>query len=301
MSYTSGVRGGHALLFASLAAGCGGGSAQPDAPVDVVTARCDPTAPFKPGVALASLDTAQDDVSARLTADELAIVFARRNTDNTYDLYMSTRAQIADPFPAAQILGSVNSIYSDLWPTISADAMTLYFQSDRITPGTFHVWLSHRISTTSLFPTPIMESGLQNGDQWPYLTAAGDAVYFGSSMRMGAGANDIFRAARDATGTLAMPMTVLGGVNTTADEVTPALTGDELRIFFCHQTTDCDIYTASRSSTTDGFGAAAPVDGLAVAGTNEVPTWVSPDGCHLYYYANPTGSAGQDLYVATRE
>jgi WD40 repeat protein len=299
MSYTIDVRGGHALV---IVAACGGGTTQADAPIDVVARRCDPAAPFKAPVPLPTLESDHDDVCARLTADELTIVFARRNNDMTYDLYMSTRARIEDAFAAPQILGAVNSIYSDVWPAISADGTSLYFDSDRLVPGTFHVWVSRRASPVAPWGPPTEEMGLLDGDFHSYLTTDGRALYFASAMRMGAGASDIFRAQRDAAGVLALPVAVVGGVDTTANEIAPAVTADELHIFFERDGTDGDVFTASRSAITDGFGVATPVDGLDVAGVTEGPTWVSPDGCHLYFHSTaPGGAGGVDLYVATRE
>jgi len=43
------------------------------------------------------------------------------------------------------------------------------------------------------------------------------------------------------------------------------------------------------------------VPGLAEVGIDEVPTWVSPDGCALYIHSDAAGGAGGiDLYVARR-
>jgi hypothetical protein len=61
---------------------------------------------------------------------------------------------------------------------------------------------------------------------------------------------------------------------------------------------------ASRTTSSDGFGAAMPVPGLSVAGVNEVPNWISPDGCALYFHSNAPDSMGSrgedDIYVAIR-
>ena len=84
---------------------------------------------------LDSLETDLDEVTARLTPDELFIAFCRRNPDLTYDLYSATRDTVADPFGAAQVMGTVNSIYSELWPTLSPDGLTMWFDSDRIMRG----------------------------------------------------------------------------------------------------------------------------------------------------------------------
>ena len=281
-------------------AACGGGHAQPDAVADAGP-RCDPTAPFGAPVPLASLNTANDDVTARLTPDELTVVFSRLNDDMTYDLYTSTRATLADPFATPEVMGSVNSIYSDVWPSISPDGLTLFFQSDRVVPGTYHIWVSHRASVQAPFgpPTEVME--LQDADVDPYITATGTALYFSSIMRPGAGMGDVWRADLDASFTPSAPADVIGGVNTAAPEDAPAVTGDELQIFMRRDTPNPDIYTASRTSIVDGFGAATSVDGVSVAGVDEAPNWVSPDGCDLYFHSNaPGGVGGADLYMLAR-
>lgn len=79
------------------------------------------------------------------------------------------------------------------------------------------------------------------------------------------------------------------------------VSADELHIYFGRLIggTNYDIYEASRSTTSDGFGEATPVPGLADPTYNELPSWISADGCELYLSTN-MGVAGQDLYVATR-
>jgi hypothetical protein len=298
---------GAALVAASAGsvAACGGHDAKPDAASDAPGQRCDPTAPFGAPLALANLDTDRNDACARLTGDELTIVFCRSNPDGTWDLYSSTRTNATDPFGAPQIMAAINSIYSDLWPSISADGLTLYFNSDRVTPGTYKTYVSHRTTLQSQFQTPDVETALADNDQHAYITADGTGLYLASRVRPGAGASDIFRAPRMLSGAIAAPVAVLGGVNSTADELTPAVTGDELHIYFCRRdmpTSTCDIYTASRSSPADGFGAATALPGFADPTLEEVPTWVSPDGCHLYGYSNaPGGAGGDDLFELTRE
>ena len=149
----------------------------------------------------------------------------------------------------------------------------------------------------------MVESGLAQADVQAYVTATGNAIYFSSSVRIGAGKSDIWRAPLlDVTGTIATPEVVLGGVNTADDEVAPVLPADELTIFFRRGVTEYDIYTASRSAITDGFGAATPVPGAAEPGVGETPAWISPDGCHLYLYSDaPNGQGKLDLYMMTRE
>jgi hypothetical protein len=302
MSYTRRVRGLYALV---VMAACGGNDAKQDAAIDATVARCDATAPFKAPIALTNLDSVRDDACARRTADELTIVFCRAAADGTWDLFSSTRSSAIDPFGAPQIMGAINSIYSDLWPALSADGLTLYFNSDRITPGTYKVYSSHRTTLQSQFQTPDVETALADNDDQPYVTNDGTGLYFSSSVRTGAGLTDIFRAPRMASGAIGVPVAVIGGVDTTADELAPVISGDELHMYFCRRTLmadPCEIYTATRSAVSDGFGASTPLDGFTDPAINNVPSWVSPDGCHLYLYSNQAGGMGaSDLYELTRE
>jgi hypothetical protein len=306
-SYTGALRGALALTIAATA--CGGVAATPppaDAPpvsVDAPGARCNPSLPFNAPIALSNLNTPLDDVCPRLSNDELDMVFSRRSSDGTYDLYEATRAQPTGQFNAPQILGTLNSIYNETWPTLTPDGLTVYFNSDRITPGTFRIFSSSRATKTAAFGPPTDVAAVMNNDLYPYITADGTAFYFTSSTRPDtAGQNDIYRASLDSTGTLGVPAVLVGDVNTAANEVTPAVTGDELTLYFCRDNaTDCDIWSSTRTSATDPWGPPAPLANESSTGVEEVPGWISPDGCDLYIYSNIAGGiGGTDLYELVR-
>ena len=282
-------------------AGCGGGGSNPDAPIDEPAARCDPNGAFGAPVLVTGINSDQDDASARLGEDELDITFARR-AGTVWDLWRASRISIDEPFTAPALLTSVNSVSSDLWPTVSPDGLTLLFEADRTTPGTFHIWRSTRAAKTSPFGPPLPRPDLRDKDQEPML-ANDHALYFSSTMRGGLGLGEILRSAVDANGAIAAPELLVGGVNTDTQEDSPALTSDERTIYFrrVSATGEPDIYTASRSTPTDGFGAAAAVPGLAEPGISEGPNWISPDGCHLYFHSDAVGgSGGVNVWMASR-
>jgi len=266
--------------------------------------RCDPTAPFAAPVPVDGLNTTLDDVSARLTSDELMVVFSRRQMSGVYDLYQATRASREEAFGSVSLIATVNSVNSDLWPTISGDGLVLMFDSDRAQPGMFRPYVAKRASLTDPFGPPATIPELMIREVQLHL-ANPRSLYFTSpnTVRVGQGMEDIWHVALDEnqllTGT---PMAVLGGVNSPAEEVAAALTENELHIFFRRiVAAEPDIFMASRSTVNDGFGASAAVPVVALAGVNEVPTWVSADGCNLYLFSDaPGGVGGQDLYVARR-
>ncbi|HEY6038038.1 MAG TPA: hypothetical protein VIV58_27345 [Kofleriaceae bacterium] len=281
---------------------CGGGDGtKPDAATSDAppSARCSPTAAFGAPKELTTLNGPTEDLGGRLTNDQLTILFSRTNADKTWDIYSATRAATTDPFGAPQVVGTLNTIYSELWPALTPDGLAVYFMSDRIAPGTYGIWVAKRASPTAAWGPPMAVADLMTGDATPFVANA-TGFYFASGQRTGAGANDIFRATLDATGAMKMIGAVIGGVDTTASEDIPILTADELHIYFARSNgTDFDIYEASRSSTSDGFGAAAAVPGLAMAGFDELPSWISPDGCDLYY-SSAAGVTGADLFVVSR-
>jgi hypothetical protein len=287
-----------------LVVACGSDPAPPDARPDVLGPRCDPQMPFATPEPVGGLNSPNDDVSARLSSDELFVAFARRTGAGTgfYDLYSATRTARDLPFDAPTLLATVNSVNSETWPTVSPDGLLLLFQSDRST-GKDHIYSSVRATVADKFGPPSIATALMDAERQPYL-ANNRALYFASAVRTGGqGMQDIWRTEIDSTGATSAPVTVLGGVNTPDDEITPTLTDDELRMFFRRTVgTELDIYTASRSSMADGFGAATPVPGLSMPGINEIPTWISPDGCSLYLeIADPAGGmGGDDLFVARR-
>ena len=290
------------LVVCFYVGACGGGDG---IKTDAVTAdsppsaRCDPAAAFGTPKELTTLNGPTEDLGGRLSNDQLTVLFSRTNADKTWDIYSATRATITDPFGAPQVAGTLNTIYSELWPALTPDGLGVYFMSDRITPGTYGIWVAKRTSTSAAWGPPMAVADLMTGDATPFVANA-TGFYFASGQRTGAGANDIFRATLDATGAMTMIGAVIGGVDTTASEDIPILTADELHIFFARNNgTDFDVYEANRSSTSDGFGAAMPVPGLAMTGFDELPSWISPDGCDLYY-SSAAGVTGSDLFEVSR-
>lgn len=298
------MRGGSSLVLAVLAA-CGGGGGGADAAIDAGP-RCDPAQPFGAPSVVGGLNTDQDDAAARLSPDELEVTFSRLS-GGVWDLWRASRASVDAPFDSSSLLTTVNSVSSDVWSTVSPDGLVLLFDADRTTPNTFHIWRATRAQVTAPFGPPQPRPELMDNDIHPMLANA-SALYFASTVRGGLGGGEIFRAPLDASGLIGTPVAVVGGVNTADTEDAPAITADERFIYFRRETmigmtSESDIYAASRSTASDGFGTSAPVAGLDRAGVAEVPTWVSPDNCHLYFHSNADtggGPMGTNIWMAAR-
>ena len=88
---------------------------------------------------------------------------------------------------------------------------------------------------------------------------------------------------------------LLQTVNSSGLNYAPALTADELEIFFTRVSSGPGIYQASRMRVTDAFGPAARI--AAIEGFVEAPT-LSPDGKALYFHKKEDGHLV--LYRVTR-
>jgi len=290
--------------------GCGEDPPPIDAFVDAAP-RCNTTKQFGEPVMLESLNTEFDDQTPRLFPDELGIVFSRRSAAGNFDLWTASRANRDEPFGAPSLLTTVNSVNSDMWPSQSADGLTLIFDADRTSTNVFRIWMSTRASVTQPFGPPALRPELMN-NEFHGILANDRALYFASTARPGDGKADIWRADVSTTNTIGTPVRLVGGVNTGEDEAAPALTSDEKTIIFRRSTTtpgvppaldtvEYDVYIATRSTPQDGFGPSSKVDTLALPGIVETPGWVSPDNCALYGFSNAPGTpGGTNLYVAKR-
>jgi WD40-like Beta Propeller Repeat len=127
------------LAVALCVAACGGGdpvatdATTVDAPP---AARCSPTGAFGAPKELTTLNGPTEDLGGRLSNDELTILFSRTNGDQTWDIWTSSRPSIDADFAAPEVVGSINTIYSELWPSVTTDGKALYFMSDRVTGRT---------------------------------------------------------------------------------------------------------------------------------------------------------------------
>jgi Tol biopolymer transport system component len=305
----------HALSIIAVA--CGGGHAAKVADAPVVhdttdappAARCDLSQPFGSAVNLGSaVNTALNEATPRLTLDELTLVFSRLNADGTWDMYQATRAAIDQPFGTPSVLGTINSVYSDLWPTLTPDGNTVYFNTNRATPSNSaeQVFVATRASAGDDFAPPAVVTAFMNNDNQPFVNATGDKIYFSSGSRPDTtGGADLYDAPIDGSGNVGAAQILIGAVNTSANEQVPSVTADELTLYFCRSNgTDNDIYMATRSDASAPWGAGSAVPGYATQGVEEVPTWISPDGCDLYFYDNgsdmPDAQGTDDLYEIVR-
>lgn len=289
----------------AAATACSGGVCR----AGVCRTRCSPTAPFTSTRPLDELNAEGVDHGARLTVDERTLYFFRSETvGGDTDLAMATRTA-PGPFGAPTVLpGEINSpAAASWWPSITADGRFIYAGGYPF--GHSRIFVASRASTgvpfgalSELTSISVTSSAGEHNDH-PYVLPDHSAMYI--SLRVEPGDWKVYRAARSGS-TWATAQLVPGvDLDSSVADLTPVVTPDELTIYFGSERPgglgQTDIYVATRTDAGAPFGPAVPLmfdDGVLRAFNTSGPdyaTWISPDGCELYYSPD-----NLDLWVASR-
>jgi Tol biopolymer transport system component len=312
---------GPVVLVCLTAAGCGTvSSGQPDAravdasaqadarPVDAVPPACDLAKPFGDIRVVPGVNTANGEDGVSLSPDELTIYFAsNRNDPGTpdYDIFVASRATVNADFGAASPITAVNTGSDDRDPSISSDGLSLFFHSSRnAAADSYDLFVSTRTNTGTSFgaATPLgSDINTATVETAPFVTADGQSLYFNRDA--GTGTYSILRAGLGATG-FSNPVKLTELEPAGEGAYSPALSADGLTMFFASDRAggagSGDIWMATRTTPTGTFGSITNVAELNTA-SPEYPTWLSPDGCRLYFWSDRAGGAGDfDIWQATR-
>ncbi len=288
---------------------------QPDASTDASTdVRVD--APLEAGpppdctlakdfgapVPVDSLNTTDDEGSARLSDDELTVYFDA-HIGGDWKLMMATRTDRHLDFGTPAEIPGVNSADNEYSPTLSADELEIFFE--RRVANVTSIFESKRTNRTETFPTPSPISNVNTGNYTANPFTRGDA-------------KEIWFVTADEAAPLMYVATLGGSGYTTAivneanighAQQAPVISADGLLLLFATDklvggvSKGLDIHLATRTEVSKTFGAPIRANVLD-SDQNDKPTWLSLDGCRLYMASNRPNandhSGGQDIYIATR-
>jgi Tol biopolymer transport system component len=200
------------------------------------SSRASPQAPFAQPVPIAELNTSSAEGGASLTADGLVLCFSssRAGGLGSYDLYQATRPDRGSPFGPPQHLTEISSPQFDASCGLSADGLTVVFQSTRSGGGGSHdLWRASRAGVDMPFgqPTPITELNTADREGQPFLSEDGLAIFFESDRPGGAGQSDLYVARRDKPTEPFGPAVNLSSINTANDDGHPSIPGDGTTLF----------------------------------------------------------------------
>jgi len=275
----------------------GGGPGSSDGGAsDGPSGLCDPGTSFGPAEPVPGVNTGSYQGSATLSGDEREIYFDDYDPSRTVDtqLWVARRNHTDEPFGARKQVPVDVPTAGSYGGALSVDGQTLIFASAR---PTLSLYRSMRSSTQDDFSggTPIHGLGIvaESGFLTPTL-----ALWITSRVT---GKLDFYYAEPSgADYTAAVPVTEL---NTPATETGPVPTSDGLAIYFGSSRNQADgvrldIFLARRATPTGRFGDIVRVADLDTP-DDEWPSWLSPDGCRLYFTSNRNGG-NYDLYFARR-
>lgn len=140
------------------------------------------------------------DTNPTVSADQRMIAFDsdRVNPGVVEDLYIATRASITDPFDPPHVIAELDSPDVNVFPDLSADGNSLMFASDRMSPGTSRIMISHRVGGVfeppTLFDPALSAASGQDTDA--RLSRDGTTLVFASDRTGGAGDYDLYIAER---------------------------------------------------------------------------------------------------------
>jgi hypothetical protein len=263
---------------------------------------CDLTKPFANPVALEGVNSPAEEVAATLSSDELTCYFARSVDGGAPDLYVASRKSTALPFSGVTLLQQVNTAFRDDGISTTGDALTIYFHSDRPDSGvgSKDIYRATRPSlSTSLGAPSVVESVNSTAEDFDaFVLPNGKTLYFSSNR---SGTAKLYRSDW-VDGGFGAP-SYLSELNDAFVVVeSPIVSDDGLVIYFAsgpsHETVN--VWSAKRSSPLGAFENPAAVAELA-SSNEEVPAWISPDDCRLYFRSTRAGGpGGRDIWMATR-
>jgi len=204
----------------------------------------------------------------------------------------------------------VNSSYNDASPDISADGLSLFFQSDRPGgSGEWDLWVARRETKDDDWGTPVnlgLTVNSSTSDQTPHISGDGLSLYFFSIKPGGSGWADLWVTTRATTADDWGNAVNLGPtVNSATLDSDPSISADGLVLYFCSDrpggSGGADLWVVTRSTIDDDWG--APVNLGPIINTSFVDTHprISADGLALFFASDRPGGYGSwDLYVTTR-
>jgi len=294
----------------SVAAETGSEATEPPVPAETMeptkpNPRCSPEEPF--GVPTLVPGLPGGAVRLRTSPDERVGYYAISSPMARYDLFVATRETRGGAFGEGESL-AFNDASWDFSPTLPGDGGILYLESNR--SGSWKIYQSEWDPEIAAFGPIALAPGLSSAattynDGGPYVTADGAAMYFHTT-RLGRQLLAVTRRSGASFGAVLLidsGQLVIGGF--------PVISPDELTLYFAEQAgteaegQHIDIWSATRSSTSLAFANFGEVRGVNTP-DNEVPSFVSEDGCRLYFDRNtgfPFGWGQSDdaAYLAERQ
>jgi hypothetical protein len=279
-------------------------------PADALPARGGScwTRPFGVPVNVPELNSAALELSVRLSPDERTafVASSRPGGAGGVDVYASSRSTISEPFGALSPM-PFNTVADDTHPSLSFDALSLFFVSARTAPdggGTgSDIYVASRPTSTLAFGIPTLVTALSSPleDSFPYAAPTG-GMYFASNRD---GEMRLYFAERAGV-SFAAPAPVADVHEPGTISNLPVVSADGLWLYFASSRGgagaqgELDVWVSYRESVGEPFGTPVAVTELNTPSSDR-PSWISSDGCRMYLTSTRAGGLGElDVWRAER-
>lgn len=287
-----------------------GSDVKSDAPqADAGPPRCNPTASFGTPEEVTELNGPTTNGGARLSKDELTVYWHRADVSDAFipptTIWVAKRPTNKDVFGSlAPVVGLAKPADAgDLYPTLLPD-MSLVFHSNR-SNNQRDLWLSQLANGTYNAPTQLQPFASQTVvERYPYASFDGNELYM-TIQTPADGAvpvERIHRALEVSPGTYGNLTLVDLAAGSSDIDYAPVISSDHKTLYFgSSRQSASSIWTATRSGATGPFNAPSPVTELNVSTDATEPTWISDDGCVIYFQSNrPLSNPVVRIFRATR-
>lgn len=188
--------------------------------------------------------------------------------------------------------------------SLTGDLLEIYFNSDRVGGvGGGDLWTSRRASVGASWQPPVnvVELNTTGSDATPGISSDGLTLYFAAERDDAIGVKDLYVATRPDRDAPWEPPERIAEVASTADEAGPAISVDELTLYFTsNRDGDFDVYRSTRASAADPWSAPVPVTELNSDDVESEPWPDGPQTTIVLGSRRPGGAGGTDLYEARR-
>ena len=251
-----------------------------------------------------TVNSSAQEFDPSISADELELYFNsyRPGGFGKADIWVTTRKTKADPWGSPVNLGpTINSPAGDKGPSISADGLSLYFNSARSGGhGGQDLWVTTRKTKSAPWGEPVNLGPTVNSpanEQTPSISTDGLVLYFivwPDKSPGGWDQSDLWVTTRktmaDPWGS---PVNLGPMVNSPAYDGSPSTSEDGLSLYFdSERGGGSSIWVAKRKSTSDPWGTPMKL-GQAVNADWEANPDLSRDGSTLYLVSTRRGRVGR--------
>jgi len=202
----------------------------------------------------------------------------------------------------------INTTYGEEGPSISADGLSIYFQSSRPGgQGSWDIWVSTRQTKDAEWGPPenlgptVNTPSLEGS---PFISADGLSLYFTSNHPGGQGGWDIYVTTRATKADKWGIPVNLSGINGPSNDCDASISSDGLEIYFVSDRAggsgSLDLWVTNRATLSDLWG--PPVNLGSIVNSSSYDYWpsISSDGLSLFFTSNRPGGYGPDDVYMTR-